>query len=262
MVDKETLTIQYLMGQLPPDERADFERRFFTAPDFSDWVKVVEEQIICDALKGELTPDQQDRFQNHFLSFPDLRRKYEATKALQEALAAATVVPSAQLAPLIRDARGMRKQRTFRLPKMMGLAACVIFFVLGLDDVRLRLYRAENVVVPFTLEPGPIRAGAARQVRLSLPAGSLLVRIIMKVELSDKHSSYRAILRAVDSGQERASLSGLVARPAGAFRDVALEFPTSNLSENYYTLTLFGDSPAGFDPVEAYSFQVVHGRQE
>jgi hypothetical protein len=253
---QETLVIRYLLGELPSAEMAAIEKRFFTEPGFLDLVRVTEEQLIRDALAGDLSRDQQDKFQRHFLSFPDLRRKYEGTRALRDALA----LPVKERLPepsIVAEGNSAK----WRSPTVLMIAACLLLGLLVVDDSRLRLQVAgrKTSVVQFTLEPGLVRSGESKQVRLVVPPESLLVRIRIRAELAHRYASYDAVLRKVDSRQDILRVKGLVGRPGGSFQDVILEISASMLTGDSYLLTLEGDTPHGLEPVDTYSFDVVHG---
>ena len=256
----EDLIVRYLMGELPPSERGDVERRFFAEPGFLDRVRAIEEQLICDALSGTLEPYRQARFHDDFLSFPDLRQKYEATKALQSSLSAAHVVSTPGPAPVI-DRSGHAAKRTRNYYKLLAIAAGMSWIFLALDDARLHL-TGNSATLSTVIQPGQTRSRTSQQIRLIVPPRTSLVRIILKIEISDQHKSFQAVLNQVDSGQEDLRISGLVAKRAGAFQDVVVELPASILNDNSYVLTLNGILSSGVEPVETYSFQVLRDSGE
>jgi hypothetical protein len=251
--DREELIVRYLMGEVTASQKGEIEQRLFTEPGFLESVRATEERLIRDAVVGELPPNQLEKFHKHFLSFPDLRRKYEATIALRKAIGPGRDAP--------RSASLFRR-RPFRLG--IAVAAGLALFLLFLDDIRLRsrgsgavLSRLKSGVITFVLEPGLVRASRSKQFRLAIPSGAVLVQIRLKVELSDKHSSYRASLVNVDLRQEILRVTGLVGQPADGFQNVVLEVPATLLSTGSYALTLYAGGTNESEAVEGYSFEAV-----
>ena len=210
---EESIT-HYLLGRASPDERAAVEQRLFSEPEFLESVRIAEEELIRDELAGELSADQRIAFHAYFLSFPHLRAKYEVTRALREALPPAP--------PLTRS--GEKSYVSKKGPALLAMAACAAFFVAGVDDFRRwSVTRGEGAaihapgVLSFTLEPGLVRSGDARQTRFEVPPGAGLVRLKLEFERSDRHAAYQVSLRTADSERELFRMSGLgAARRCGA----------------------------------------------
>lgn len=78
----DRLIISYLLGELPAEEQAEIEQRYFSEPDFLEQILAVEDDLIDAYLRNGLTPNERTRFEGHFLASADRREKVEAAEAL------------------------------------------------------------------------------------------------------------------------------------------------------------------------------------
>jgi hypothetical protein len=81
----EKRLIQYLLGQMRPDEEARIEERYVADPEFHQELRATERDLIDRYVHGELS--NPEAFEKHFLSSPSRRQKVEFARALMHSLA-------------------------------------------------------------------------------------------------------------------------------------------------------------------------------
>lgn len=89
----ERMLINYVLGDLPDDERNAVEERFFGDELFYQNLLLVEDDLIYDYFRGALGANDRRRFESRLKTSPGWRTKVEAITALMEAIDA---VPGAE----------------------------------------------------------------------------------------------------------------------------------------------------------------------
>jgi anti-sigma factor RsiW len=83
--------IRYLLGELSPEERDQFEDRYFSDAALHEQLQAIEEELIDSYVRGELSSEQRTHFEQRFLQSPERREKCDFAKALAELQTAASV---------------------------------------------------------------------------------------------------------------------------------------------------------------------------
>lgn len=84
----ETEIRQYLLGELPLDERVLVEQRLFLDSNYAELHQAVEGDLIDEYLADELAGNEREKFESHFLDLPEHRADLKIAQALQKYLAA------------------------------------------------------------------------------------------------------------------------------------------------------------------------------
>jgi len=79
--DDEKLMEQYLLGVLPEEEVARLEERSLADYDFFEHLLVVENRLIDDYVTRQLPPRERAQFERHFLASPKRRERVEFARA-------------------------------------------------------------------------------------------------------------------------------------------------------------------------------------
>ena len=136
--------VPYLLDELPAEERATIEDRYFDSDSFFQEMVVAEDELVEAYLFDELSGDRLARFRDQFLTSPARRQKVEITRALLQALQAlpatslsSTETPAPQRFSIVSIFRGPAL-----LPRWLVLAATLFLILGGLAVVQvIRLQR-------------------------------------------------------------------------------------------------------------------------
>lgn len=82
--DQKRRMKSYLLGQLSPEELADFEKRFYRDNDLFEQLVIAEDEMIRAYARGELAEPERTAFEASFLTTPERREKVQFEKALVE----------------------------------------------------------------------------------------------------------------------------------------------------------------------------------
>lgn len=134
--DDEALIRDYLLGDMPSQQREVFDERMITDTDFVEQTEALEGELIRDALRGALPPVDQSRFERYFLSFPHLRQKYELTREML--IAGGVDAASLRTAPPKVPMAAKRSAHLFDLWKLSFVAAMSVALVLTWQNLMLR----------------------------------------------------------------------------------------------------------------------------
>ena len=123
--NEDTMT-RYLLGQLPEQDAATLEERFFRDDDFFEELRAVEADLIDQYVRGELSGAELHQFGSHFLKSAARRQRVDFAKALADAAnQSATQAPSAMsTAGSRRVALSPMPPRP--LPKWLAIAAMLL----------------------------------------------------------------------------------------------------------------------------------------
>lgn len=137
----------YLLGQLPEDQAAVLEEKYFTNREFFLQVQSAETALISDYLDGSLPSAEKQRFESRYLQVPLLQRKVEEVR--QQRAAQPSVV---------------RTSIWFQLRLAFGIAA-VLVLTLG-----LWLYRSRSANPPGA---GPMQPQVQSVIAVHLSSGTV-----------------------------------------------------------------------------------------
>ncbi|HUR80383.1 MAG TPA: hypothetical protein VM733_06435 [Thermoanaerobaculia bacterium] len=80
----DSLITRYLLGELPPDEQNELERRYFAETTLLDRIDAAEDELIDDYVRGGLTAEQRKHFETRFLT-PQRVERVRMAEALRRA---------------------------------------------------------------------------------------------------------------------------------------------------------------------------------
>lgn len=316
--DKETLMVRYLLGELSEAEQMEFAAQYFTDDKLYEQLCAVEVDLVDDYVRGELPANEREEFERHYLASPRRRQKTEVARVLL-ALDDSTA-PRARATTDQPSVRWWQSWLSFlrgpRLAMVLGAAAAVLLLVAGswlaIKTFRLQaqverlradqVARAQRetewqraateqherseqlskelererkerqsstpataapttstpVMTSFVLIPRLTRdQGEAK--RLIILPGVSLVQFQLSLSKRDEYGSYRAVLRTA-SGDEVWSQIGIKAHRQGSGKTVLLQIPARLLARRDYVLTLSGVTASGeVEDLNDYSFRVVEG---
>jgi CHAT domain-containing protein/tetratricopeptide (TPR) repeat protein len=117
LTDEDRL-VQYLLGVMPEEERAELEELYLRDDDVDQEIQAVERELIDSYLEGSLTGEERDRFESFFLCSPGRTEKLRFARALrtygsrpssgdENALVAATPGPLTILRSFARSNAGI-----------------------------------------------------------------------------------------------------------------------------------------------------------
>ncbi|HZT33082.1 MAG TPA: hypothetical protein VFA33_24560 [Bryobacteraceae bacterium] len=267
---EEQHLIDYLLGQLTPEERASVEQRYFEDDEWFEQTRALEDELIRDYLCNALPAARRRLFEARYLAAPELRAKIEQTRTILEALRAER--PAAP-SPSVARPLWQRAADLFGLPPRLGFATAALSVAslavavwLGGQTATLRqnVARLERelasqarrapVAASFLLSPGVLKGSEAAPKRLAIPPGVDQVRLELDIAGARKYERYRAYLRSV-AGLEVASQE---ITPGGATDQLVFSLPSASLPADDYILSLGGLSSSGtFEELESYSFGIV-----
>jgi anti-sigma factor RsiW len=78
--------VRYLLGELPDEERVQFEDQYANDEECFDQLLAVEDDLIQDYVRNELAPRERRRFEEYFLISPKRRQKVERARVLLQVL--------------------------------------------------------------------------------------------------------------------------------------------------------------------------------
>jgi len=74
--------IQYLLGELTPEEQRQIDEQLFISDDYFERLLVTEDELIDDYLRDRLSESEREQFERNFLTSADLRKKVDLMKLL------------------------------------------------------------------------------------------------------------------------------------------------------------------------------------
>lgn len=96
-LSEENLIRQFLLGELPPDERERVGERLFADEEFLAQVDAVEEELIDDFARGRLDASERERFERYFIITEERQARLRFARDFHRAL-------SSPSPPLLKDA--------------------------------------------------------------------------------------------------------------------------------------------------------------
>lgn len=83
---KDTMLIQYLLGELPEAEQDKLEEALFEDRELFAQLEAVEDELIESYVRGELKQNDRQRFERAYLSSPTRRQKIDHAASLLASL--------------------------------------------------------------------------------------------------------------------------------------------------------------------------------
>ena len=88
MEDKDQeLICRYLLGELPDDEQAELERRYFNDDELFERLLKVEDELIDKYVRGEFSDQECERLEKHFLKSEGRRKRVILAQAVMKVMA-------------------------------------------------------------------------------------------------------------------------------------------------------------------------------
>lgn len=253
-VEREHRLVEYLLGGLPPEERAQTEEHLFADDDLHEQFQATTDDLIHAYLAGTLPQDDRVRFEGHFLASPRRRERLEFMRGLLAAVDRVSVDSSAGRA-------GTRHAwPSWMLPAAAALILSTILVVLlrtSPQETQRTSVSPEPVIsatpspgpqeAPVPQRPKPVEVSVTRLVRGSAEPASVLVtpdtRLVrLEVALTEDRPSYDAVLRTAD-GAEVWRAEGLAPSKAGELLAVAV--PAHIFTSDAYALAVEGEALRG-----------------
>ncbi len=83
---RDTLMVEYLLGELSEEEVAKFEERYFSDDQVFEDLQSIETELIDSYVKDELSDSERERFETYYLNSPQRRDKVETAKCLIDSI--------------------------------------------------------------------------------------------------------------------------------------------------------------------------------
>lgn len=126
---------RFLLGEMPEDERSDFEAQFIFDNELFENLRVAEDELIESYIRGTLEVSEKSKFENNFLATPKRRERVEFTRQMFDKLksenaAVAEVKKTASVAgnqSFFASIIAFFKQPSF----VIGTAFAILFLIFG-----------------------------------------------------------------------------------------------------------------------------------
>lgn len=250
---------EYLLGQLPSEQEAQFEERLLTDDDVFEELEIVEDELVDEYLRNELSPADRSGFESYFLASPEHQEKLRFARALRKYVSAkrAEGAPIAQQQPgELSASEPSQKSPTrffpFRPVFAYAMAAAAIaLVVLGAWFMMRQSTDEPRNMLAVELSPGLTRDGGIKSVRLASEHDGLQLRLGLP---TDQAGPFQAVLQ--DAARETLLTQvNLNTQLVDGQPVVILVLPRSRLSQGEYRITLTKSSTQ--NTVATYSFRVV-----
>ena len=143
-MDELELTVtRYLLGELPEQEQAALEKRYFNDPVVFDRVVQVESRLVDAYARDQLSSEMRERFEQSYLKHPSRRERVEFAKALTSRIDKQPV-KSASPVSLWQRLLGIVGGERPRLRLSMALASVVIVLAAAWIFVTIRRQQREQ----------------------------------------------------------------------------------------------------------------------
>jgi hypothetical protein len=177
--------VRYLLDEMDDTERNRLDERLVSAPEFSDTIASIEDDLIMQYIRGDLDPRLVSRFNEVYMSSPSKRARVDAARVLQQAVREAAQI------------RSRERLRRWRLASPLAAAAAVILLLAVLwpywnkRPPAPRPGESAGAEIMAALQPGLLRSGSG--VSIHLPQAA---RIRFELALANPASgaAYRAIV--------------------------------------------------------------------
>lgn len=262
------LVDRYVRGKLPSDEREQFERHYLVSPQHLERVEFAKELLRqADALQPNQSEDQPSKQSVPFgqwllANLPPPKFAFGAAMAAILLLAGGIWL-ARQHATLQQEIARLQAERSAEQQRSGKLADQIAQQQEQNSQLNAELERLRIESVPttqptlfsFILLSG-VR-GDTEQQSLKIPAGTDLVRLLMKIENGNYHS-YQASVRQVD-GRGTWSQPATSSKRTDGGITASVKIPANKLSSGDYILTLTGIDAAGStEEINRYFFRVAN----
>jgi len=195
---------RYLLGQLSDGAREEFEQKLLVDEELFEELLVVEDELNDDYLTGELPRDQRLQFEQHFLGVPERQEKLRFARALsrcvtvsrQKERALDDVVPAPMPAPV-----PVPKSSWTLLIRVAAFA--VVILIAGTVVFIRRSSSPETFATLNLTISQSTRDQGVQAPKVILPLGKDALKIVLRLpEQSPTATRYRVELQN-DDGQNK-----------------------------------------------------------
>lgn len=259
----EELIRLYLLGELEPDSRQQFEETLMVNETAYEELLMAEDELIDRYLSGGLGQREQEKFLQHFLITPERHQKLEFARSLRVYVTNNSLQPTSteteqaerpavwtRLFPFFKGRRNPALGLTFT-------AAMLALVLLG-SWLAWRNWRQPesrrtgNGVLLISLSSNVTRSeGTVKPIIIPPDIGTVQFKLEPAV---DDYESYRAILLS-NEGVQRFRADALKAEKDGA---VMVSLPAETLTAGDYRLKLDGIRQGTTEGAGTYYFTVAN----
>ena len=122
--DLSSVATRYILGQLPPEERARLEEEYFANSELFEELVAAENDLIDAYVAGRLHGNDLAQFESHFLNTPEHQERVAFARTLLQS-------KSRNELPDPPPIKASSAQRTLSLFSARGVAAALIFLVVA-----------------------------------------------------------------------------------------------------------------------------------
>jgi hypothetical protein len=227
----------FLLGEMPTEERAAFQQRFFEDDELFSRVVAAEDDLADALARGELPAAEAARVRA-FLEESSQKDRLPIARALAQAEA--------------------RKSARSAWPRLLPLAACLI---LGIAAVWLALRTREletriaavrpapqiaGAAFPIAIPAGTVR-GSAEPAPIEIPAGAKVVELHLEVRSPGAHANYR-----IEIARNSAPPTFSVTLPSPLPAELTIPVPRAALPPGHYEIALSGVDGDQAAPIDYY----------
>lgn len=149
--DHETLMAQYLLGDLPENERLRLEEEFFRNDEAFESLKALEDELAYDYAQGTLSDIQRKQFEQRFLQSPQQSTRIALAQAVLESVANVAAKRNSEVRTLLPQKPSFLQVigDFFRLQSsglQAGLATACLLLLLGGSWLLFQTVRLRNQV--------------------------------------------------------------------------------------------------------------------
>jgi hypothetical protein len=288
--DQEKGMVQYLLGQLPEQEQAEFETLYLADDTCFEELLAIEDGLRDAYARGELSGRDREAFEQRLLATPQQRQKQEFARTLRSylvdtaasdvtlnllsrcqsllrALAAQPriiIVPALSVSLLLlavaawrigrRSGQPLASAPARMAPRTPGTGASQPGGPPNQPQTSAQSLEPETRTVAFVLSPGSVRGSGQESNSLVIPAGVRRVRLEARFEGDYLHCE--AVLETADN-KRIWSEGRLKAEAFPGGKRVFIDLSSSLLFPGDYILTLRGLPASGpSETIAEYAFNV------
>ncbi len=273
--EQKRLMTRYLLGELSPDERTQFEDRYLADPDLFEQLSAAEDEMIRSYLRGECSAGESAALEKRIAASPDWHEKVEFERSLMNHVSSMPVPVVSDVAPpSVAGNRVYRPMGAF-MPTLRIAAVAIWLFIVVVggawlitNNVRLRqaLAQAESQnlelrrrtaelqqqlaalaanpplsMMPFVLTTHLVR-DTTHQKPLVIPSGVSSVPMQLVLD-KDNFPTYDAALETAEGNRLWEQKELKTQTTADGKHLIALDLPANLLPPATYILKLNGTSP-------------------
>jgi hypothetical protein len=256
---------QYVLGTIDIADQEQLEERLLADGDFQEELSIAENEIVHAYLTGQLPEQERKQFESHFLSTPERRRKLsffagliESIDSLPKPLSDAHLPrPQRRFLTAFLHWENPFLKLSFAAVALLLVVGGIWIFVQNRGGGSGGGVRSQLATYTVTLSSGRQRdVGAAQTTRVNIPGGVEMVNFRLPAATGD-YRSQRAVLMT-DGSVEKFRTDELEVETGGEAGILRLGIPSSALARGDYELKLYGlNPPQDEEEIAVYYFRVI-----